>query len=147
MKNRIQFVISLSLFYFATIAISATQPEITVYKSPTCGCCKKWISHLEQNGFKVTAFDVNDVVPYKIKNKITPKLASCHTAIINGYAIEGHVPAKDILRLLKEKPNVKGLAVPGMPIGSPGMEMGDKKDAYNVIAFDGKENDKIFARH
>jgi len=121
--------------------------EITVYKSPTCGCCTKWIDHLEQNGFKVKALNVKDVVPYKIQSGVTPELASCHTAFIDGYTIEGHVPANDIKRLLRERPKVDGLAVPGMPIGSPGMEQGNHKDKYNVISFDKKGNKKVFSSH
>ena len=120
---------------------------VTVYKSPTCGCCSKWIDHLKQNGFKVEAHNVKDVTPYKIQSGVTPELASCHTAIIDGYIIEGHVPASDIKRLLRERPDVVGLAVPGMPIGSPGMEQGNHKDKYNVIAFDKKGNKKVFSSH
>lgn len=121
--------------------------EITVYKSPTCGCCNKWIDHLKQNGFEVKAHNVKDVVPYKIQSGVTPELASCHTAFVDGYTIEGHVPASDIKRLLRERPDVGGLAVPGMPIGSPGMEQGNHKDKYNVISFDKKGNKKVFASH
>ncbi|MFV1982667.1 MAG: DUF411 domain-containing protein [Thiohalomonadales bacterium] len=147
MKNKIIIILTISLFYFTTNVFAAPLAEITVYKSPTCGCCTKWISHLEKNGFKVNAFNVKDVSVYKVKNKVTPELASCHTATVNGYTIEGHVPAQDIVRLLKEKPNVKGLAVPGMPMGSPGMEMGSKKDPYDVVSFDEKGNKKIFSSH
>jgi len=147
MINRITLVIGLSFFYFSNIVFAGSLPEVTVYKSPTCGCCTKWISHMEQNGFKVNAIDVKDVVPYKIKNNVTQKLASCHTAKVGGYVIEGHVPASDVLRLLKEKPTVKGLAAPGMPIGSPGMEMGNRKDAYDVVSFDEKGNSKVYSKH
>ncbi|MGD8743800.1 MAG: DUF411 domain-containing protein [Granulosicoccaceae bacterium] len=124
-----------------------TASDVIVYKSPACGCCNKWIEHLEQNGFKVEAHNVKDVIPYKIQNGVTPELASCHTAIVDGYTIEGHVPAGDIKRLLRERPAVDGLAVPGMPIGSPGMEQGDRKDKYNVVSFDEKGNKKIFSSH
>lgn len=150
MKKRITFItliVNISLFFMTNVLAATPLPEITVYKSPTCGCCKKWVAHLEQNGFKVNAIDVKDVVPYKIKHKITQKLQSCHTGVVNGYAIEGHVPASDIIRLLKEKPKVKGLTAPGMPVGSPGMEMGNRKDAYNVLSFDEKGNSKIYSRH
>ncbi len=129
------------------VACSPPQPEVLVYKSPTCGCCKKWIAHLQQNGFNVTAKDVRDVTPIKIKNGLTPQLASCHTALVDGYVIEGHVPASDIKRLLKERPAVKGLSVPGMPVGSPGMEQGDRKDPYNVVTFTDKGETSIFSRH
>jgi len=126
---------------------TATAPVITVYKSPTCSCCGRWITHLEKNGFKVIAKDVKDVTPYKIKGGLTPKLASCHTGFVNGYTIEGHVPATDIKRLLKEKPAVRGLSVPAMPIGTPGMEMGSRKDPYNVISFDKDGKTKVFSKH
>jgi hypothetical protein len=119
--------------------------EITVYKSPTCGCCNKWVKHLEDNGFDVKSENVTDVIPYKIKYGVTPQLASCHTAVIAGYTIEGHVPASDIKRLLKEKPAVQGLSVPRMPVGTPGMEQGSRKDPYQVISFDRDGRTGVFA--
>ncbi len=143
----LSLILSFGMLNISAVAQAAPQPEMTVYKSPTCGCCKKWISHLEKNGFKVTAHNVQSVQPYKIKNKITPELASCHTARINGYTIEGHVPAKDILRLLKEKAKVSGLAVPGMPVGSPGMEMGNRKDNYDVVSFDDNGKQEVFSSY
>ena len=122
-------------------------PEIVVYKSPTCGCCKKWVTHLRDNGFNVKALNTQNVNPIKQQQGVTPKLASCHTAIVAGYTIEGHVPAKDIHRLLKEKPNVKGLTVPGMPIGSPGMEQGNRKDPYAVLTFNGNGKTTVFSNY
>lgn len=119
---------------------------VTVYKSPTCGCCKLWEQHLQQAGISVKSVNVEDVVAYKIKHGVTPELGSCHTALVEGYVIEGHVPAVDIKRLLKEHPKVKGLAVPGMPVGSPGME-GPRHEAYNVLSFDAAGNIKVYARH
>ncbi len=120
-------------------------PEITVYKSPTCGCCNKWVKHLKENDFEVKTEDVKDVIPYKIKYGVTPQLASCHTAVIDGYTIEGHVPASDIKRLLKEKPVLQGLSVPQMPVGTPGMEQGSRKDPYKVISFDREGRTGVFA--
>lgn len=120
-------------------------PEITVYKSPTCGCCKKWVKHLEDNGFEVKAENVTDVIQYKIKYGVTPQLASCHTAVIDGYTIEGHVPASDIKRLLRERPALQGLSVPQMPVGTPGMEQGDRKDPYQVISFDRDGRTEVFS--
>ncbi|MFQ5938123.1 MAG: DUF411 domain-containing protein [Acidiferrobacterales bacterium] len=114
----------------------ADATEVVVYKSATCGCCKDWIRHLEANGFAVKAHDVSDLAALKRQNGVSRRLASCHTARIGDYVIEGHVPAQDIKRLLAAKPNVKGLAVPGMPVGSPGMEVGARKDRYNVYTFD-----------
>lgn len=118
---------------------------ITVYKSPTCGCCKKWITHLENNGFKVTAHDTNDVRSIKQQNGVGDHLASCHTALVNGYVIEGHVPADTIKRLLKEKPIATGLAAPGMPMGSPGME-GTRKDPHNILLFNRSGDTAIYEK-
>lgn len=121
---------------------------VTVYKSPTCGCCKKWVTHLEENGFTVKTHEMHNVTPKKIEYGITPQMASCHTAVVNGYVIEGHVPAKDVKRLLKTRPaNILGLSVPGMPIGSPGMEQGNRKDPYDVIAIHKNGDKTVFASH
>lgn len=131
-------------------AVATTQappaPAVVVYKSPSCGCCKAWMSHLEANGFKVTGKDVDNVQPIKDDVGLPSSLASCHTAMVEGYVVEGHVPAADIKRLLKERPKVVGLSAPGMPMGSPGME-GDRKDKYDVIAFDAKGRKTVFASH
>ncbi len=109
---------------------------ITVYRSPSCGCCKGWIEHLRAHGFEVTDVALDDVNPTKRQLALPQELASCHTAVIDGYVIEGHVPADDIKRLVAEKPELAGLAVPGMPVGPPGMEMGTRKDPFTVIGFD-----------
>lgn len=108
-------------------------PLVDVYKSPSCGCCKEWIRHLEANGFKVRAHDTDDVVSHKYRLGVPPGHGSCHTAEVAGYLVEGHVPAREIKRLLKERPKARGLAVPGMPIGSPGMEQGARRDPYEVL--------------
>jgi hypothetical protein len=113
------------------LAASAAQPVIEVYKSATCGCCKEWVKHLEANGFKVNAHDVDNPTDYRQKFGIPDQYGSCHSAKVQGYALEGHVPAGDIKRLLATKPKAKGLAVPAMPLGSPGME-GPRKDPYDV---------------
>lgn len=120
---------------------------VTVFKDPNCGCCKDWIEHLRKHAFKVTARDTNDVSGIKRSGRVPSQLASCHTAFVNGYVIEGHVPAEDIKRLLKEKPKIAGLAVAGMPAGSPGMEVGNRKDKYDVIAFTRDGSTSVFARH
>lgn len=125
---------------------SANAEEITVYKSPTCGCCTKWVSHLEESGFEVNAINRNDMPSIKQQYGIASQQQSCHTAIINGYVIEGHVPAADIKRLLTEKPNIHGLTAPGMPMGSPGME-GPRKDAYDVLAIDRQGKTTVFSSH
>ncbi len=112
------------------------KPQITVYKTPTCGCCHEWVAHLEANGFAVVANDVPNTAPYRARYGVPKELGSCHTGVIDGYALEGHVPASEIKRLLAEKPPARGLAVPGMPVGSPGMETGGTlRDAFDVVLF------------
>ncbi len=125
----------------------SAETEMTVYKSATCGCCNKWVKHMEDNGFQVKAVDVLDVNIVKQQYGISYEHASCHTAVVNGYVIEGHVPALDVKRLLSEKPDVLGLSVPGMPVGSPGMEMGDRVDHYSVIAIDKEGNGRVFNQY
>lgn len=123
--------------------------RVTVYKDPTCGCCAKWVGHLGQHGFVATVTEVANVDDVKTKNHVPGQARSCHTALVNGYVIEGHVPAADIQRLLKERPaGVVGLAVPGMPVGSPGMEVpGVKAQPFNVVAFDKAGRTTVFATH
>lgn len=119
-------------------------PAITVYKSPTCGCCGKWVDHLEENGFDVKSVDTPDVNPTKMKYGVPRELASCHTALVDGYVVEGHVPADVIKKMLSEEPEIVGLAVPGMPMGSPGME-GSRVDNYDIIAFQEDGTRSVFA--
>ena len=123
-------------------------PEVTVYKSATCGCCSGWVKHMEENGFKVVSHDVQDLAHYKDKAGVPGDVRSCHTAFVDGYAVEGHVPAEDVLKLLEEKTaGVTGLAVPGMPMGSPGMDYGHQKDAYKVISFTRDGKTSVYAEH
>lgn len=122
------------------------QTKITVYKDPSCGCCKNWIEHLKKHGYAVDAKDTPDMAAVKRTLGVPDALTACHTAVVNGYLIEGHVPATDIARLLKEKPKVAGLAVPGMPMGSPGME-GPRQQHYQVISFDKSGKTKVFASY
>ena len=110
----------------------AAAPVVNVYKSAACGCCEAWVKHLRDNGFKVEAHNVANPSDTREKMGIPDRFGSCHTAVVDGYAIEGHVPAADIKRLLASRPKAKGLAAPGMPLGSPGME-GPRKDAYDVL--------------
>ena len=121
------------------LAALAAQP-LVVYKSPTCGCCAKWVDHVKANGFQPEVHDVDDINAIKVKHGVPAELASCHTALAGGYVFEGHVPADLLARVLSEKPKILGIAAPGMPIGSPGMEMGGRKDPLKIIAFtrDGK---------
>lgn len=110
--------------------------DIVVYRSSSCGCCGKWLAHLNNHGFSVQDNVLDDMQQIKDKYGISPAVASCHTAIINGYIVEGHVPANDVKAMLVEKPAIKGLSVPGMVVGSPGMEMEVQKAPFKVIAFD-----------
>jgi hypothetical protein len=121
--------------------------EVLVYKSASCGCCKEWVKHMQSNGFEVRTHNLDDIMYAKTTNGVPLTLASCHTAKVGGYVIEGHVPASDIKRLLKERPPVAGLAVPGMPNGSPGMNQPGPKDHYNVISFDKQGNTAVYSRH
>lgn len=133
---------------FNIAAEEAANPlEMTVYRSPTCGCCENWQDHVKENNFTIKDIVSDDMDAIKKKHGIPAQLGSCHTAIIGGYVIEGHVPAKDIQKLLKEKPDVVGITAPGMPAGSPGMEMGNRKDDYRVMSFDKDGNFKVFAEH
>jgi hypothetical protein len=139
--------IGLLIFNAGTKAetLSAGKPvDIVVYRSPTCECCGKWLKHLKKNNFNVQEIVTEDVQAIKNKYGVPEAMASCHTAIVDGYVIEGHVPANDIMKLLKNKPTIIGIAVPGMPSGTPGMEMGDRKDAYNVMSFDKENHYEIF---
>ncbi|MCC5638269.1 DUF411 domain-containing protein [Nostoc sp. CHAB 5844] len=122
--------------------------EIIVYRSPSCSCCGAWLEHIQKHGFKIKEdIKTDEMEAIKQKYNLPPELASCHTAIIDGYVMEGHVPADDIKRFLKHKPQLAGLAVPEMPIGTPGMEMGNTKQPFSVIAFNKKSEFKVFNRY
>ena len=130
----------------AVTTAGAQEPVVEVYKSPTCGCCVKWVAHLRHHGFTVRTTDVADPSVIKMRVGVPGPLSSCHTALVDGYIVEGHVPAGDVLRLLKDRPRVAGLAVPGMPEGSPGMES-PRPEAYDVLTFDQSGNVTVFASH
>ncbi|MGQ0561350.1 MAG: DUF411 domain-containing protein [Gemmatimonadota bacterium] len=126
---------------------AASKRALTVYKSASCGCCGAWVRHMRANGFEVTEVNVNDLDAYKQKYGVPLDLASCHTGVVGEYAFEGHVPADLIERFLNHPPKgAQGLAVPGMPLGSPGMEVPGRKDAYAIMVFDGKGNRSVYAR-
>lgn len=126
----------------------ANATEITVYKSPTCGCCRDWVDHLQDEGFKVIVHDRNNMDAIKSTYGVKRNLQSCHTAAVEGYVIEGHVPASDIKRLLKEKPKFVGLTAPGMPQKSPGMQPADKKpEGYDVLSFTKQGETKVYTRY
>ncbi|MDO8386832.1 MAG: DUF411 domain-containing protein [Polaromonas sp.] len=119
----------------APALMAQARPQVEVWKDPNCGCCKDWVIHMEANGFDVKVHDSGNSATRK-RLGVPDKLGSCHTALVGGYAIEGHVPAREVHRLLKERPAALGLSVPGMPVGSPGMdgpEYGTRKDPYDVV--------------
>lgn len=120
---------------------------ITVYRSENCHCCHKWIEHLERHNFEVVDNISGDMRGIKQELGLPAQMASCHTAQIDGYLIEGHVPAADIKHLLSTRPDIAGLSVPQMPVGTPGMEMGARKDTFNVIAFDKDNNFAVFNQY
>lgn len=144
MRTGLRTLVAATLLTLGTAAHAAS---MTVIKSPTCGCCVKWIEHVRAHGFDVKSVDVADIMVAKKKAGVPDKLASCHTAIVGGYVVEGHVPAADIKRLLAQKPKAKGIAVAGMPMGSPGMEHGNHREPYNVILFKADGSTSIFSRH
>jgi len=131
----------------ATAARPTPPPDMVVYKSASCGCCKQWVDYLKAKGYTVTSKDLDDAALASIKAElgVTRGVSSCHTAVIAGYVIEGHVPAGDIERLLREKPKVLGLAAPGMPGAAPGMDT--SKDPYDVLTFDAKGTTTVFSHH
>jgi hypothetical protein len=126
---------------------AASLPPMRVHKTPTCGCCNAWVEHLRSAGFTVETIDVPDTSPIASRLGVPDALRSCHTAEIDGFAIEGHVPAAEIRRLLRDRPDAAGLAVPGMPLGSPGMEMGDRRENYDVILFNRAGTTRVFASY
>lgn len=127
---------------------TAQGPTVQVYKTPTCGCCANWVKHLQANGFATRVTDLENLSELKAKHNIPGAAQSCHTATVDGYVLEGHVPAADVRRLLKERPAVLGLAVPGMPVGSPGMEVQNvKPQPYNVMSFDRGGQLKVYSSH
>lgn len=134
---------------FALLAMSANASAATllVTKSATCGCCKYWVEHMRKAGFTVDVREVDDVGPTAAKLGVPDNLRSCHTSQIGGYVIEGHVPAADVKRLLATKPKAVGISVPGMVMGSPGMEHGDHKQPYQVVLFDKAGKTRVFASH
>lgn len=130
----------------AAMLLKAAAPQVKVYKDPTCGCCGKWAEHLRSNGFEVSVQEVASTAEYRRTYGVPENLASCHTAVVDRYSIEGHVPAVDIHRLLRERPEGRGLAVPGMPMGSPGMESA-RSEAYSVMLFDQAGRASVYQRY
>ncbi|AOZ11346.1 MULTISPECIES: DUF411 domain-containing protein [Pseudomonas] len=139
-------VAALSALLLSGMAHAAEPLTIDVHRDANCGCCKTWISHLQANGFKVNDHVEADMSSVKQRLGVQPRLASCHTGVINGKFVEGHVPADQVVALTR-RDDLKGIAVPGMPIGSPGMEMGDRKDAYQVIGLTQEGRDVVVAEY
>jgi hypothetical protein len=142
-------LIALAAALAAPAAAQAGPPAVQVAKTATCGCCTAWIEHMEAHGWTVEAEDMapSALVQLKLERGLRPELASCHTATVGGYVIEGHVPAEDVARLLEERPEAVGLAVPGMPIGSPGMEVGDRTEPYEVLLVRRDGSTEVFSRY
>ena len=143
----ILFLILFQIFAIDAFATTLNSPDIKVYRNPTCNCCHKWTNHLEENKFNVIDLLTTNMDQVKEAVKLPKQMASCHTAIIEGYIIEGHVPANDIRRLLAEKPDIVGLSVPQMPVGTPGMEMGTRKDDFIVFQFDHDGHSDVFNQY
>jgi hypothetical protein len=145
MKLRLHSLLLIAVLGSAHVLAQSSAP-VEVFKSPYCGCCGKWVEHLRQNGFEVKTHDVEDVTAARKKTGMPDRLGSCHTAKIGGYVVEGHVPAADIQRLLKEKPKALGLAVPSMPPGSPGMDSA-KPIPYQTLLVKTDGTTQVFAQH
>ena len=149
--NRRTLLAGLPLLFVGTKAAARQPlpalPPVHVVKTATCGCCNEWVTHLRQGGFRVTVANVPDVTPTARRLGVPDDLRSCHTASVGGYAIEGHVPAADIRRLLRERPAAAGIAVPGMPVGSPGMENGSYVERYSVLLFSEDGTSKVYSSY
>lgn len=148
MSVRVNRLLKLALLALLAVpaAVLAAAGQVVMHKDPYCGCCTAWAEHMRSNGFDVKELVSKDMSSIKLAHGLTRELASCHTAVIDGYVIEGHVPAADVKRLLAEKPAVAGLSVPGMPMGSPGME-GPVYQPYSVVSFTKDGKVEIFSRH
>ncbi len=140
----------LSFLMLATLATpvlaSSPLPVLTVYKSPTCGCCEKWVQHMRASGFSVVSHDTENVVVHKARLGVPVAMGSCHTAEVDGYLLEGHVPAADVKRLLTERPRARGLVSPAMPASAPGMD-DPRKTPYAIFLVDSSGSTTIYARH
>jgi len=150
MRYRFVLVVAVALSAAGAVSLAGRQAPVTVevFKSPTCGCCANWVTHLRDHKFTVRTTDTDQVDAVKNKHGVPAAARSCHTALVGGYVLEGHVPAADVQRLLKERPAIVGLAVGGMPVGSPGMEVpGRPADPYDVLAFDKSGRTTVFSRH
>ena len=147
MKRR-KLVLGLAALPLArALTALAAVPAVLVYKDPSCGCCGNWVKHLEAAGFIVTVREVEDTAVMRKRLGMPAEFGACHTATVAGYVLEGHVPAEEVKRLLATGPTAVGLAVPGMPVGSPGMEVGDRMDPYDVLLVDRTGRASVFAHY
>jgi len=148
MRTKLFVIAGLALA--GTLAAAARPAEqglaMTVYKTPTCGCCAKWVEHMKAAGFKVQVQDMDDLTEIKQASGVPVRIRTCHTAVVGNYVVEGHVPADLVKKMLSEKPKVTGIAVPGMPIGSPGMESGTEKAPHDVVLFDKSGTTTVYAK-
>ncbi len=131
----------------ATVSAKQSPIAVQVFKTADCGCCGEWVKHLEAAGFRVKVTNVTDTAPVRSRLGMPDRYGSCHTATVEGYVLEGHVPAADVRRLIETRPAAIGLAVPGMPVGSPGMEVGDRLDRYDVLLVPRTGEARVFARY
>ncbi|MDE5092677.1 MAG: DUF411 domain-containing protein [Trichodesmium sp. St19_bin2] len=143
LSTKTQTVLNSSL---STTDLAPPVLNVTVYRTPTCGCCKGWVEHIKQNGFQITDIvkPESEIKTIRQKYNLPSDLTSCHTSEIAGYLVEGHVPVADVKSLIAQKPDVAGISVPGMPIGTPGMEMGDRKQSFDVFTFEKDGQTKVF---
>jgi hypothetical protein len=147
MKNMRKLILAAAVTALSAGGAGAqSAPAVAVFKTATCGCCAKWVEHLRASGFAPTATDVEDINAVKAKHNVPRAVQSCHTALVGGYVIEGHVPASDIKRLLKERPAISGIGVAGMPAGSPGMESPNPQQ-YDVLSFDKQGKTRVYSTH
>lgn len=145
--RKVQFLIVVMLLSACTGGADDALPVVVVYKTPACGCCLAWSDHMRAAGFEVEVRDVDDLEPIKVRMGVPPGYGSCHTAVVGDYFVEGHVPAGDVTRLLAEKPPARGLTVPGMPLGSPGMEQGEMRQPYDVMLVAKDGSTTVFVHH
>jgi len=151
MNKSMRTLLFIVIIFFSSesllLADDGLAKNIIVYKNPECTCCNKWIKYLEEHDYNVTAIDTLDIFAEKKRLGVPPEIKACHTAVIDGYVVEGHLTHRDIKRLLLFRPDIKGIAVPGMPIGTPGMERGNTIEPYNVMSFDEEGNIEVFVKH
>jgi hypothetical protein len=146
-RNLLSFAVAATAASSLPAVAKASLPQVEVYKNPDCGCCGGWVDHLKASGFPVKVHETPDTGPVRKRYGMPDEFGSCHTGVVAGYALEGHVPAEDVKRLLTRKPAAAGLSVPGMPVGSPGMEAGSRKDAFQVLLIDKAGRSSVFAKY